>query len=184
MLSRGSRRGGATRRLTRASSRFGMGRGGVVARGHCLGCLAWLEPRIGSAWAEEMAWHGQQFGLPRLGCLPKMRKLLEFDFSAAVDGAVKDGAVEIETAKMKCQMSELLSAKWLPPPDYSLPSWSSSIRSFEVYDILAQKSLPRWVSVNWFTLSHWREISLSSRTGEQTHMGVGELVYPIALESN
>ena len=112
-----------------------------------------------------------------------MRKLLKFDFSAAVDGTVNDGAVEIETAKMKCQMSELLSAKWLLPPDYSLPSWSSSIRSFEVYDLLTRKSLPRWVSMNWFTLSHWRAISLSSRIGEQTHIGVGELVYPLALES-
>ncbi|RXH87909.1 hypothetical protein DVH24_037554 [Malus domestica] len=39
------------------------------------------------------------------------------------------------------------------------------------------------VSGNWFTFSHWRAISLTSRTGKQTHMGVGELVYPIALES-
>ena len=28
------------------------------------------------------------------------------------------------------------------------------------------------------------QFSLSSRTGEHTHMGVGELVYPLALESN
>ena len=30
-----------------------------------------------------------------LGCFPKIRKLLEFDFSAAIDGAVKDEAAEI-----------------------------------------------------------------------------------------
>ena len=54
---------------------------------------------IGSAWAEEVAWHGQQFGLPRLGCLLKMRKLLEFDFSAAVDGAINDKVAKIGAAK-------------------------------------------------------------------------------------
>ena len=31
---------------------------------------------------------------------------------------------------------------------------------------------------NQFILSHWRAISLSSRIRGQTHMGVGELVYP------
>ena len=40
-----------------------------------------------------MAWgHG-------LGCLPRMRKLLEFDFSTAIGGAVKDGAAKIEAAE-------------------------------------------------------------------------------------
>ena len=58
-----------------------------------------MKPRIGSAWAEEVAWHGQRFGLPRLGYLPKMRKLLEFDFSAAVNGTVKDRAAKIGAAE-------------------------------------------------------------------------------------
>ncbi|KAB2603248.1 hypothetical protein D8674_004253 [Pyrus ussuriensis x Pyrus communis] len=57
---------------------------------------------IGSAWAEEVAWHGQWFGLPCLGCLPKMRKLLELDFSAAVDRAVKDKDAHIRACKSGC----------------------------------------------------------------------------------
>ncbi|KAM2126670.1 hypothetical protein ACFX1R_006662 [Malus domestica] len=54
---------------------------------------------IGSAWAEEVAWNRQLFGLPRLGCLLKMRKLLEFDFSTTIDGAVKDEATKIRVAE-------------------------------------------------------------------------------------
>ena len=50
---------------------------------------------IGSIGAEEVAWHGQRFGLPRLGCSLKMRKLLELDFSVAADGAVKDEVAKI-----------------------------------------------------------------------------------------
>ena len=54
MLSRGSRQGGATRRLAGARSRFGMGRRGVVARatawvawlGYSQGQLERLGPRI------------------------------------------------------------------------------------------------------------------------------------------
>ena len=30
-----------------------------------------------------------------LGCLPRMRKLLEFDFSTTIDGAIKYGAAKI-----------------------------------------------------------------------------------------
>ena len=44
---------------------------------------------------------------------------------------------------------------------------------------LALESRPIWVSGNWFTLSHWRAISLSSSTGELTQMGVGGLVYTL-----
>ena len=42
---------------------------------------------------------GVWFELPRLGCLPKMRKLLEFDFSAVVDEVVKDRVAKIRTAE-------------------------------------------------------------------------------------
>ncbi|KAB2608634.1 pentatricopeptide repeat-containing protein [Pyrus ussuriensis x Pyrus communis] len=48
---------------------------------------------------EEVAWHRPRFGLPRLGCLLRMRKLLEFDFLAAVDRAIKDKAAKIGAAK-------------------------------------------------------------------------------------
>ncbi|KAB2632837.1 pentatricopeptide repeat-containing protein [Pyrus ussuriensis x Pyrus communis] len=42
-----------------------------------------------------MMWHGPRFGLPCLGYLPRMKKLLQFDFSAAVDRVIKDGAAKI-----------------------------------------------------------------------------------------
>ncbi|KAB2601994.1 L-type lectin-domain containing receptor kinase S.5 [Pyrus ussuriensis x Pyrus communis] len=42
-----------------------------------------------------MAWHGPRFRLPCLGCLPKMKKLLDFDFSAAVDEVVNDEVAKI-----------------------------------------------------------------------------------------
>ncbi|KAB2619817.1 S ribonuclease [Pyrus ussuriensis x Pyrus communis] len=45
-----------------------------------------------------------------------MRKLLEFDFSAVVDGAIKDGAAKIKVAENE----------WLLPPDHLLLSWSST----------------------------------------------------------
>ncbi|KAB2629532.1 L-type lectin-domain containing receptor kinase S.5 [Pyrus ussuriensis x Pyrus communis] len=54
-----------------------------------------------------------------LGCLLEMRKLLEFDFSAAIDGAIKD-----ETAKIGAVEDEVLDEriveckKWLLPPDH------------------------------------------------------------------
>ena len=63
--------------LTAAKDWLGMGRGSGVA------------------WAGEVAWHGLWFGLPRSRCFPKIKKLLEFDFSTAIDRAVKDEAAEI-----------------------------------------------------------------------------------------
>ena len=79
--------------------------------------VGWQGPEVVLAWAKEVAWHGPRLGLPCLGCLLKIRKQLEFNFSTAVDGAVK-----VEPLKMKCQMSKLLSAKLLLLPDHSLPS--------------------------------------------------------------
>ena len=113
---------------------------------------------LGMGQGSGVAWHGSRFGLPRLGCSPRMRKLLEFDFSTAVDGQSRTELPRSELPKMKCWMSELLSAKWLLPSDHLLLSWSSSIQYFElcgpfrtgeqlVYH-LTLESRPRWVSVN------------------------------------
>ncbi|KAM2728850.1 hypothetical protein EV1_000298 [Malus domestica] len=44
VLPRGSRRGGAVRRLAWARSWLGMGRGGIVAGTTTLSCSTWLEP--------------------------------------------------------------------------------------------------------------------------------------------
>ncbi|KAM1244616.1 hypothetical protein ACFX2G_036736 [Malus domestica] len=152
-----------------------------------------------------------------------MRKLLEFDFFAAMDGAVNDRAVKIGAAEdevfdkrtIKCksgcclvdlQAFDLLSyvtfshyraypggcreislpfrtgdqLVYLGCREISLPFRTGD----QLIYLLALDSLPLWVSGNWFTLSHWRAISLTSRTGEQTLLGVGKLVYPIAPESN
>ncbi|KAB2632858.1 folate-biopterin transporter 8 [Pyrus ussuriensis x Pyrus communis] len=54
-----------------------------------------------------------------------MRKLLEFDFSAAIDGAIKDRAIKDEAAKIGAAEDEV-SAKWLLPPDHLLLIWSST----------------------------------------------------------
>ncbi|KAB2600219.1 L-type lectin-domain containing receptor kinase S.5 [Pyrus ussuriensis x Pyrus communis] len=54
-----------------------------------------------------------------LGCLSEMRKMLEFDFSAAINGAVKD-----ETAKIGATEDEVLNErivkckKLMLPPDH------------------------------------------------------------------
>ncbi|KAB2626024.1 pentatricopeptide repeat-containing protein [Pyrus ussuriensis x Pyrus communis] len=66
--------------------------------------------------AKEMAWHRPQFGLPRLGCLPKMRKLLEFDFLATVDGAVKDGAAKIGAAEDEVSDQRTVECKVVAAP--------------------------------------------------------------------
>ncbi|KAM2061074.1 hypothetical protein TB1_045460 [Malus domestica] len=58
-----------------------------------------MVPRAGSTWAKEVAWHGPKFTLLRLGCLPRMRKLLEFDFLVAIDRAIKDKVAKIRVAK-------------------------------------------------------------------------------------
>ncbi|KAB2615368.1 L-type lectin-domain containing receptor kinase S.5 [Pyrus ussuriensis x Pyrus communis] len=61
-----------------------------------------------------MAWHGL-----RLGCLLEMRKLLELDFSAAIDGAVNDGTAKIRAAKDKVLDKRIVKCKkWLLPPDH------------------------------------------------------------------
>ncbi|KAB2618170.1 S ribonuclease [Pyrus ussuriensis x Pyrus communis] len=49
-----------------------------------------------------------------------MRKLLEFDFSTAIDGAIKDGTAKIGVVK------DEVSTKWLLPPDHLLLNWSST----------------------------------------------------------
>ncbi|KAM1830076.1 hypothetical protein ACFX14_022818 [Malus domestica] len=64
-------------------------------RGHNLGCSAWLEPRAGLTWAKEVAWQGPRFRLPHLCYLLRRRKLLEFDFSIAVNGVIEDKATKI-----------------------------------------------------------------------------------------
>ncbi|KAB2614176.1 pentatricopeptide repeat-containing protein [Pyrus ussuriensis x Pyrus communis] len=63
-----------------------------------------------------MAWHMPWFGLPRLGCLPKMRKLLEFDFSAVVDGAIKDGAAKIRVAENEVSDEQIVECKVVVTP--------------------------------------------------------------------
>ncbi|KAB2606550.1 pentatricopeptide repeat-containing protein [Pyrus ussuriensis x Pyrus communis] len=60
-----------------------------------------------------MAWHRPRFGLPYLDCLPRMRKLLEFDFLTAVDRAIKGRAAKIRVVEdevsnectVKCKMA-------------------------------------------------------------------------------
>ncbi|KAB2622493.1 S ribonuclease [Pyrus ussuriensis x Pyrus communis] len=49
-----------------------------------------------------------------------MRKLLEFDFIVAIDGAIKDGVTKIGDAK------DEVSVKWLLLPDHLLLNWSST----------------------------------------------------------
>ncbi|KAM1392549.1 hypothetical protein ACFX2I_020112 [Malus domestica] len=57
-------------------------------------------------------------------------------------------------------------------------------------DLSSRTTHPHLDIPEWLTLSRWKAypercqgISLSSRAGELTLMGVGELVYPLALES-
>ncbi|KAB2634621.1 L-type lectin-domain containing receptor kinase S.5 [Pyrus ussuriensis x Pyrus communis] len=55
----------------------------------------------------------------RLGCLFEMRKLLEFDFSAAIDGVVKDGIAKIEAAEDEVLDERIVNCKkWVLPPDH------------------------------------------------------------------
>ena len=61
-------------------------------------------------------WHGPRFGLPRLYCLLKMRKLLEFDFSTAVDGAVKDGTAKIGAAEDEVSAERTFECKVVVAP--------------------------------------------------------------------
>ncbi|KAB2626762.1 L-type lectin-domain containing receptor kinase S.5 [Pyrus ussuriensis x Pyrus communis] len=63
-----------------------------------------------------MAWHRPRFVLPRLGCLPKMRKLLEFNFLAAIDGAVKDEAAKIGAAEDKMSNKRTVECKMAAAP--------------------------------------------------------------------
>ncbi|KAB2597165.1 L-type lectin-domain containing receptor kinase S.5 [Pyrus ussuriensis x Pyrus communis] len=54
-----------------------------------------------------------------LGCLSEMRKLLDFDFSATIDGAVKDGTTKIRAAKDEVLDEQIVKCKkWLLPPDH------------------------------------------------------------------
>ncbi|KAB2611015.1 L-type lectin-domain containing receptor kinase S.5 [Pyrus ussuriensis x Pyrus communis] len=63
-----------------------------------------------------MAWHGPRFGLPRQGCLPKMRKLLEFDFLVVVDKAVKNGAAHIGAAEDEVSDEQIVECKVVASP--------------------------------------------------------------------
>ncbi|KAM0973805.1 hypothetical protein ACFX2C_017084 [Malus domestica] len=109
---------------------------------------------IGSAWAEEVAWHGQLFGLPRLGCLPKMRKLLKFDFSTAMDGAAKIGAT-----KDKVSDKQIIECK-----NGCYPLTICCLVDLQAFDLF---ELCGFLALESFT-----------------QMGVRELVYHIALENN
>ena len=54
-----------------------------------------------------------------LGYVSEMRKLLEFDFSAVRDGAVKDGTTKIEAAEDEVLDEQIVECKkWLLPPDH------------------------------------------------------------------
>ncbi|KAB2626679.1 L-type lectin-domain containing receptor kinase S.5 [Pyrus ussuriensis x Pyrus communis] len=54
-----------------------------------------------------------------LGCLSKMRKLLEFDFSATIDGVVRDGTAKIRAAKDEVLDERIVKRKkWLLPLDH------------------------------------------------------------------
>ncbi|KAB2615027.1 L-type lectin-domain containing receptor kinase S.5 [Pyrus ussuriensis x Pyrus communis] len=53
-----------------------------------------------------------------LGYLSEMRKLLEFDFSAAINGAVKDGTAKIGVVEGKVLDERIVKCqKWLLPLD-------------------------------------------------------------------
>ncbi|KAB2615616.1 L-type lectin-domain containing receptor kinase S.5 [Pyrus ussuriensis x Pyrus communis] len=54
-----------------------------------------------------------------LGCLLEMRKLLKFDFSVVIDGAVKDGTAKIEAAEDEVLDKRIVECKkWLLPLDH------------------------------------------------------------------
>ena len=97
-----------------------------------------------------------------------MRKLLDFDFSAAVDGAVKDGVSKIGAAEDEVSDERTVKCK----------SGCCSLNICCLVDLLA------FDLVSYVAFSQWkaypyrcRGISLPYRTGEQ-------LVYTLALESN
>ncbi|KAB2622364.1 L-type lectin-domain containing receptor kinase S.5 [Pyrus ussuriensis x Pyrus communis] len=59
-----------------------------------------------------------------LGCLSKIRKLLEFNLSAATDGAVKDGTTKIGAAEDEVLDERIVECKkWLLPSNH-FPSYS------------------------------------------------------------
>ena len=51
-----------------------------------------------------------------LGSLLKMRKLLEFDFSATVDGAIKDGATKIGVVEDEVSDKRTVECKLVAAP--------------------------------------------------------------------
>ncbi|KAB2621076.1 pentatricopeptide repeat-containing protein [Pyrus ussuriensis x Pyrus communis] len=61
-----------------------------------------------------VAWHGLWFWLSRLCCLLRMKKLLEFNFSAVVAREIEDGTAKIGAAKdevsdeqtVKCEVDD------------------------------------------------------------------------------
>ncbi|KAB2598079.1 L-type lectin-domain containing receptor kinase S.5 [Pyrus ussuriensis x Pyrus communis] len=71
---------------------------------------------IGLAWAEEVVWHGPRFGLPRFCCLSQIRKLLEFDFSTTIDGAVKDEVAKIGAAEDEVSAEQTVECKVVVAP--------------------------------------------------------------------
>ncbi|KAM2280507.1 hypothetical protein ACFX1S_041221 [Malus domestica] len=75
-----------------------------------------------------------------------MRKLLEFDFSVALDGAIKGRAAKIGATEDEVSDERTVECKVAAAPDHLLLSWSSSIRSFKLCGLLALENLPRWVS--------------------------------------
>ena len=94
-------------------------------------------------------------------------KLLEFDFSAAVDEAVKDGVAKIGVAE-----DEVLDERTIKCKSGCYP-----LNICCLVDLLA------FYFLSYVAFSHWRAypygcrgIGLPSRAGEQ-------LVYPLALES-
>ncbi|KAB2632890.1 pentatricopeptide repeat-containing protein [Pyrus ussuriensis x Pyrus communis] len=73
-----------------------------------------------------MAWHRPRFGLPRLYCLPRRRKLLTFDFSTTIDRAIEDEATKIRAADDEVSVEQIVSAKWLLRAESLLESPMSS----------------------------------------------------------
>ncbi|KAM1499521.1 hypothetical protein PS1_022587 [Malus domestica] len=87
-----------------------------------------------------------------------MRKLLEFDFSTVVDGAVKD-----EAAKIRVVEDEVLDERTVKCKSSCYPLTICCLVDLQAFDLL-----------NYVAFLHWRaypdmcrEISLPSRTGEQ-----------------
>ncbi|KAM1130646.1 hypothetical protein ACFX19_045972 [Malus domestica] len=97
-----------------------------------------------------------------------MRKLLEFDFSTAIDGAVKDEAAKIKVVEVEVSDERTVKCK-----SGCCPLTICCLFDLQAFDLL-----------NYVAFSHWRAypngcqgFSLPSRIIEQ-------LVYPLALESN